>query len=136
MNKIDAFFVMFSALIVWIMIIFLIPAPWIYFIYAGIASWAVGLFIGRLPGRLSNETERDFLNEMFGVADKQEQTMKEMLECIKLAAAFNHSLSAKIDQLMFEYCPEDMTPEQIANYEAHQRPATKEEQDAVNRALH
>ena len=30
---------------------------------------------------------------------------------------------AKIDELMLEYCPEEMTNEQIAEYEKHQRPA-------------
>jgi len=33
------------------------------------------------------------------------------------------SLKAKIDALMFEYCPDEMTPEQLKNWEAHQRPA-------------
>jgi hypothetical protein len=27
---------------------------------------------------------------------------------------------ARIDELMFEYCPDEMTPEQIAEYERHQ----------------
>ena len=27
---------------------------------------------------------------------------------------------AKIDELMLEYCPNEMTPEQIKNWEAHQ----------------
>ncbi|MBK6588115.1 MAG: hypothetical protein IPG22_07465 [Acidobacteria bacterium] len=30
---------------------------------------------------------------------------------------------ARIDELMLEYCPEEMTNEQIAEYEKHQRPA-------------
>ena len=29
-------------------------------------------------------------------------------------------LQAKIDALMLEYCPEDMTKEQLENYESHQ----------------
>lgn len=32
----------------------------------------------------------------------------------QLAAA-----QAKIDRLMLEFCPDEMTPEQLANYEAH-----------------
>ena len=31
------------------------------------------------------------------------------------------SLQAKIDEMMLEYCPEEMTPEQLAEYEKHQR---------------
>ncbi len=30
-------------------------------------------------------------------------------------------LQAKIDALMLEYCPDEMTPQQIANYESHQK---------------
>lgn len=30
-------------------------------------------------------------------------------------------LQAKIDALMLEFCPDDMTKEQLANWEAHQR---------------
>lgn len=32
----------------------------------------------------------------------------------------NEALQAKIDSLMLEYCPDEMTPEQIENYAAHQ----------------
>lgn len=35
------------------------------------------------------------------------------------------ALQAKIDALMLEYCPDEMTPEQIANWERHQVPAPK-----------
>lgn len=28
---------------------------------------------------------------------------------------------AKIDELMFEYCPDEITPEQLAEWEKHQR---------------
>ena len=31
-------------------------------------------------------------------------------------------MEAKIDSLMFEYCPDEMTPAQIAEFEKHQRP--------------
>ena len=33
-------------------------------------------------------------------------------------------LEYKIDSLMFEYCSEEMTQEQIANFESHQRAAS------------
>jgi len=39
---------------------------------------------------------------------------------VQLAAA-----QAKIDELMLEYCPEEMTNEQIAEYEKHQRAVTE-----------
>lgn len=31
------------------------------------------------------------------------------------------ALQAKIDALMLEHCPEEMTPEQLANWESHQK---------------
>ena len=45
------------------------------------------------------------------------------------------ALQAKIDALMLEYCPEDMTPEQIENWNRHQRAATPEEEANIERAL-
>ena len=35
-------------------------------------------------------------------------------------------LQAKIDSLMLEYCPEDMTAEQVAEWEKHQVPSKQE----------
>jgi hypothetical protein len=128
MNKVDAFGVVASCLLVWVFACFLLPFKVMMAVYVTIAAWAVGKFIGNLPRRLSKQTDKDFLEEMFEVSASQNATMREMFECIKLANAANQSLSAKIDELMLEYCPEDMTPQQIANYEAHQR--------AVNEPLH
>ena len=41
------------------------------------------------------------------------------LECVM--RVWNHQ-QAKIDELMLEYCPDEMTPEQLKEYEAHQKP--------------
>lgn len=53
-----------------------------------------------------------------------------------------HSLSeqlaaaqAKIDELMFEYCPSEMTPEQLLNYSNHQQAATPKEQQVIDAAI-
>jgi hypothetical protein len=45
------------------------------------------------------------------------------------------SLQAKVDALMLEYCPEEMTPEQKANWAAHQVAATPEQEAAIDAAL-
>ena len=45
------------------------------------------------------------------------------------------SKQAKIDTLMEEYCPDEMTEEQMANWAAHQRPATPEETAAIDAAI-
>ena len=43
-------------------------------------------------------------------------------ERLSLAAAAElERLQARIDRLMLEYCPDEMTPEQIAEWERHQR---------------
>ena len=41
-------------------------------------------------------------------------------------------LQARIDSLMLEYCPDEMTPEQRANWEANQRAATPEQARAID----
>ena len=45
-----------------------------------------------------------------------------------------NELKAEIDRLMLEYCPEEMTPEQMANWAAHQKPAGPEAEAALDRA--
>lgn len=128
MNKIDGFFVMASLYLVWLFAIFLVPFKIMMFVFITIAAWAVGVFIARVPGRLAKETDSDNLEKMFVVLDEQNKTMAELLRCLELAYAANQSCLAKIDELMFEYCPEDMTPERIANYKARVK--------AVNHELH
>lgn len=38
---------------------------------------------------------------------------------------------ARIDALMFKYCPDEMTPEQVAEWARHQRPVSEQEADAA-----
>ena len=45
------------------------------------------------------------------------------------------SLQAKIDELMLEYCQDEMTTEQLAEYAKHQRALTMEEQKAIDAAM-
>lgn len=51
--------------------------------------------------------------------EANEFAVSEIRRLVKL----NNSLQAKIDALMLEYCPEEMTPEQIKNWEKHQKPS-------------
>jgi hypothetical protein len=44
-------------------------------------------------------------------------------------------LQAKIDALMLEYCPDEMTEEQMANWARHQQPVSAEEQAKIEAAL-
>lgn len=54
---------------------------------------------------------------------------------IKELKATIQSQQAKIDELMLEYCPEDMTKEQMDEWARHQRPVTKEEERRIEKAL-
>ena len=42
---------------------------------------------------------------------------------------------AKIDSLMFEYCPDEMTPEQISEWGKWQRPIDSDKQAAIDEAV-
>lgn len=44
-------------------------------------------------------------------------------------------LQARLDALMLEHCPDDMTPEQLSNWAAHQRPCSDADYAAVEAAL-
>ena len=57
-----------------------------------------------------------------------------MKEAKEQAEALSKSKQSKIDALMFEYCPNEMTPEQIAEFERSQRVATLEEKSAIDAA--
>lgn len=41
------------------------------------------------------------------------------------------ALQARVDALMLEYCPDEMTEEQLENWARHQRPATADVTAAV-----
>lgn len=142
MNKIDGFFVMASLLLVWLFAIWLLPYKIMMFVYPALAAWWVGTTIANIPRKLAKETDRDMLEEMFEtnkelvkVAEGQSRVMHEMLQCLKIADAAAHALMARIDELMFEYCPEDMTPEQIANYEVHVRAVSQQQEEEIEMAL-
>lgn len=45
------------------------------------------------------------------------------------------TLQAKLDAVMLEYCPEDMTQEQVDNWARHQRPVSKAEMKEIEAAL-
>ena len=46
-------------------------------------------------------------------------------------AAKADALQARIDELMLEYCPDEMTEAQKANWARHQKPASDEQQVEV-----
>lgn len=48
--------------------------------------------------------------------------LRDALEGLQGLARYAQHQQARIDALMLEYCPDEMTPEQIAEWERHQRP--------------
>lgn len=55
---------------------------------------------------------------------EQEKNRAEQLEAALAGVVWRENAKqAKIDALMLEYCPDEMTPEQIAEWEAHQKPS-------------
>lgn len=133
-RAIPAYIVGAELFMVWLFVIFLMPEPWRGHVYMILAAFFVGTVIGKIVIRIKRGKWR-FSDYLIEALENRDKTMIEMLHCLKISRAATQACLARIDQLMFEYCPEEMTPEQIANYEAHQRPATKEEQEAVDRAL-
>lgn len=46
---------------------------------------------------------------------------KTLHDHIAALKAENETLQVRIDELMFEWCPDEMTPEQIENWKKHQK---------------
>ena len=66
------------------------------------------------------------------------QLRQEIADAWKLVDQYKRaaeSNAARIDSLMLEHCPNEMTPEQIAEWGRNQRPATSEEQAALDAAM-
>ncbi len=58
-----------------------------------------------------------------------------LIEHVASLAVDAGRMQARIDELMLEYCPDDITPEQWAEYERNQRGATPEEKATIAAAL-
>lgn len=76
--------------------------------------------------------EADFQRQRAILAEHHTSVMETFA---KAAATKADALQAQLDALMLEYCPEEMTPEQMANWARRQRPASDEMQADVAKAL-
>lgn len=47
----------------------------------------------------------------------------------------NRARQARIDELMLEYCPDEMTPEQLAKWQKNQRAVSKTEEVSIENAI-
>ena len=71
-----------------------------------------------------------------GLADECHQAaIAELLAELDKARKSDSAKQAKIDGLMFEYCPEDMTTEQIDEWAKHQRPVSAELSAAIDSVI-
>lgn len=129
MNKIDAFFVGFAILLTWTCFIFIAPFKWSMTI-----CWLVGaLTIGSLIARFSLSLAYGSKNQLIKA---QQNVMDKMLDHMKTLTTICNHQQAKIDSLMLEFCPDEMTPMQLANWAAHQQAVDPELQKKINDALH
>lgn len=76
--------------------------------------------------------EADFLRQRLMRAEHHASVMQGFAEA---AARKADALQAQLDALMLEYCPEEMTEAQKANWAKHQKPASEEQQAEVAAAL-
>jgi hypothetical protein len=80
----------------------------------------------KLSIQLLTEHARTLENELAACSaafDRQQEMLDRNAEQIA-------SKQAQIDRLMMEYCPEEMSPEQKAEWKKHQRPLMTPEQKA------
>lgn len=68
------------------------------------------------------------------VEDLEKEVTKVIAERDTLSAENAHK-QARIDSLMLEYCPDEMTSEQVENWAAHQVRCSPEDEAAINAAL-
>lgn len=81
-------------------------------------------------GKANNEAER--LRQKAIAAEVMVNVWKTAAE---YAARIADERQAKIDALMLEYCPDEMTEAQKENWAKHQRPVSEEMQHEIDSAL-
>lgn len=68
--------------------------------------------------------------EVMGLTARAERAEARVAELERAVAR----AQARIDALMLEYCPDEMTPEQVAEWARHQRPVSEQAADAIRPA--
>lgn len=135
MNKIWASILTFYAYEIWVFAVFAIPDRIMICINLIIASIAVGLWLPKMYFALTKQSKNRLLDEMHAVGMRQDKCMYDLYAINKTLATTIRSLQAEIDRLMFEFCPDEMSPQQIANFENHQRAVSEQMLGAITRTL-
>ena len=78
----------------------------------------MGVFLGK-AFQLSREEEDAILALLKGIPSPA--PMQVLAQRAEQAERRAERLQAQVDSLMLEYCPDEMTPEQLAEWEKHQR---------------
>lgn len=96
------------------------------------------LVVEIVPAEVARELERELAEEKAEhratlTLAAQEREAHEQAIANEQSRA--EGLQAKLDALMFEYCPDEMTPEQIEEWGRHQRPVSPERQAELEAAL-
>ena len=77
-------------------------------------------------------TEADHLRQRLMLAEHHAAKIEAFAFSV---AAKADAIQARLDALMLEYCPEEMTEAQKANWARHQRPVSEDMQQEINSAL-
>jgi len=88
-------------------------------------------FIDNKDSRDYSILEQDLQSEIDYLKDELEEVMGEANEL----RAHCDDQQAKIDALMLEYCPNEMSHAQLAEYEKHQKPISDEEAAKIDAAI-
>lgn len=124
----------------WIFILFFIP-PLLKGIivgsFAGIfVGWNVGnLFVRKVFGKITKKDYQKLTGKMLSLQSRMIKEIENSYQDLRKTGNQLMAAQAKIDQLMFEFCPEDMTSEQVANWEAHQKPVGRELERKINQIV-
>lgn len=81
-----------------------------------------------LKSRLGTYRMRCLVGHAKDALERQRQTIAELRREV-------NAKQARIDELMIEYCPDEITSEQWAEYERNQRRASPEQEAAANAAI-
>lgn len=119
MNRIDAFFIGISLLIVWFTMVYLLPNPVLAVIYLLIASGAVGWWIGKFIIRLIDGSPEKKIDFLCDIINRSNDLNLRLIEDLSIYTNYCETLQIKIDGLMGEFCPEQMTPEQAARWKVY-----------------
>lgn len=86
-------------------------------------------------GQWLREFADNYRNSTLKDVNADHTRLIELADMLDKHRAILHTKQAHIDALMFEYCPNEMTEEQVAEWAKHQKPVSPERQAKIDDAL-